>query len=105
MHLVITIKEEGLTPLAPAEAGAKYSDGASSFPISIEKIIESVNPEAEKILANNPATFLTEEQLEGKRKGLEYSGCSRYMDNPLFYILRLNRKRKKVLREVAKKAL
>ena len=74
MYIVVTIKNDTLK--TKPQVNVRQQDLApvpSTY--SIEDVIKNVNPEDTKILFNILAGFLTNEQLEGKRKGLREKGA------------------------------
>ncbi len=74
IYVVATIKETAIMAASFQGAEAPRRATTQSPTISIEDVIANVNPEDTRILANLPSYMLSEEQQEGKRKGLREKG-------------------------------
>ncbi len=74
IYVVATIKETAIKAASFQGAEAPRRATTQSPTISIEDVIANVNPEDTRILANLPSYMLSEEQQEGKRKGLREKG-------------------------------
>ena len=73
LYVVATMRKDAVKTAGPSAKNGMPAARAS-LNISIEQLIDYVNPTEDKLLSVIPAQFLTKAQLAGKRRGLNEQG-------------------------------